>query len=114
MLDKPCSLVEIVLGFRGANCLHHQGDDGGISTSETSVNFYETTRRNIQEDSHLRFISNFYILFWLQEMGTHLSFSVFSPNLKCYLACNIVSLPSAFHCNFYVPHLSRGTKNTAW
>jgi hypothetical protein len=24
------------------------------STTETSVNFYETTRRNIPEDSHLR------------------------------------------------------------
>jgi hypothetical protein len=24
-----------------------------VSTSETSVNFYETTRRNISEDSHL-------------------------------------------------------------
>jgi hypothetical protein len=24
-----------------------------VSTSETSVNFYETTRRNIPEDSHL-------------------------------------------------------------
>jgi hypothetical protein len=24
-----------------------------VSTSETSVNFYETTRRNVQEDSHL-------------------------------------------------------------
>jgi hypothetical protein len=24
-----------------------------VSTSETSVNFYETTRRNILEDSHL-------------------------------------------------------------
>jgi hypothetical protein len=25
----------------------------GISTSETSVNIYQTTRRNIPEDSHL-------------------------------------------------------------
>jgi hypothetical protein len=43
----PCSLVEI--DFRGVYCSHHQGihrsDDGG--TSETSVNFYQTTRRNI-------------------------------------------------------------------
>jgi hypothetical protein len=27
------------------------------STSETSVNFYQTTRRNIPEDSHLHIIS---------------------------------------------------------
>jgi hypothetical protein len=32
----PCSLVE------------------AANTSETSVNFYETTRRNNPEDSHLR------------------------------------------------------------
>jgi hypothetical protein len=28
-------------------------DDGGVSTSETSVSFYDTTRRNIPENSHL-------------------------------------------------------------
>jgi hypothetical protein len=28
--------------------------DEGISTSETSVNFYQTTLRNIQDDSHLQ------------------------------------------------------------
>jgi hypothetical protein len=51
--------------FRGAYYLHHQGDDGGskylsnalmleaASTSETLVNFYQTTRRNNPEDSHL-------------------------------------------------------------
>jgi hypothetical protein len=44
----PCSLVEIDRRFRGASCLHHQGDqrpdDAG---SSTSVSFYQTTRRNI-------------------------------------------------------------------
>jgi hypothetical protein len=34
--------------FRGAYCLHHQGD-----TSRTSVNFYQTIRHNNPEDSHL-------------------------------------------------------------
>jgi hypothetical protein len=29
------------------------------STSETSVNFYQTTRRNIPEDSNLRFFFHF-------------------------------------------------------
>jgi hypothetical protein len=29
-------------------------DDGGVRTSETSANFYQTTRRKIPEDSHLR------------------------------------------------------------
>jgi hypothetical protein len=36
---------------------HHQGDEilmmEAASTSETSVNFYQTTRRNNPEDSHL-------------------------------------------------------------
>jgi hypothetical protein len=41
----PCSLVEIYRRFRGACPLHHQRD-------ESSVDFYQTTRRNITEDSH--------------------------------------------------------------
>jgi hypothetical protein len=54
----PCGLVEINRRFRGAYCLHYQAnpprpDDGAVSTSETSVNFYQTTRRNIPDDSHL-------------------------------------------------------------
>jgi hypothetical protein len=40
----PCSLVEIYRHFRGACCIHHQGDK--------SQN-YQTTRRNITGDSHL-------------------------------------------------------------
>jgi hypothetical protein len=45
----PCSLVEVY---------HRQGDDGRLmmeaaSTSEMSVNFYQTARRNNPEDSHL-------------------------------------------------------------
>jgi hypothetical protein len=47
----PCSLVEIYQRFRGPCCLHHQGDD---YSSETLVNFYQTTRRYNPEDSHLR------------------------------------------------------------
>jgi hypothetical protein len=37
--------------------LHHQGIAlmmEAPSTSETLVNFYQTTRRNIPEDNHLR------------------------------------------------------------
>jgi hypothetical protein len=56
----PCSLVEVYRRFRGAYCFHHQGDDNGVAnTSKTSVNFYQTTRRNILEDSHL-YICFFY------------------------------------------------------
>jgi hypothetical protein len=48
----PSSLVEVYRYFRGACCLHYQGDMvEAVSTSETSVNFHKTTRRNILEDS---------------------------------------------------------------
>jgi hypothetical protein len=40
----PCSLVDIDRRFRGAEA---------VSSSETSVNIDETTRRNIPEDNHL-------------------------------------------------------------
>jgi hypothetical protein len=42
---SPCSLVEIDRRY----CLMMEA----VSTSETSVSFYLTTRRNIQEDNHL-------------------------------------------------------------
>jgi hypothetical protein len=45
----PCSLVEIDRRFRGAYCLYHQGRVEAVSTSETSVNLYKATRRNILE-----------------------------------------------------------------
>jgi hypothetical protein len=41
-----CSLVETDWRFRGAYCLH-------LQSNETLVNFCQTTRRNIPEDSHL-------------------------------------------------------------
>jgi hypothetical protein len=54
----PYSLVEVYRRFRGACCLHHNGDEAALmmeaaSTSETLVNFCQTTRRNNPEDSHL-------------------------------------------------------------
>jgi hypothetical protein len=42
----PCSHVEIAQRFRAMMM-------EAVGTSETSVNFYQTTRRNIPEDSHL-------------------------------------------------------------
>jgi hypothetical protein len=55
---SPCGLVEVYQRFRGGFCLHHQGDERwaimeATSTSEKSVNFYQTTRCNNPEDSHL-------------------------------------------------------------
>jgi hypothetical protein len=71
----PCSLVDTDRRFRGAYCLHHQDEIltdvsevlttsiirsivlmmEAVSTSESSVSIYQTTRRNIPEDSHLHF-----------------------------------------------------------
>jgi hypothetical protein len=49
----PCSLEEVHRRFRGVCHLHHQGSSSIIApmieaarTSETSVNFYHTIRRN--------------------------------------------------------------------
>jgi hypothetical protein len=56
----PCSLVEGDRRFRSVYCLHHQGDEWlnalmmeAVRTSETSVNFYQTTRRDVPEGCHL-------------------------------------------------------------
>jgi hypothetical protein len=54
----PCSLVEVCLCFRG---VQHPSSGRWVtlmieaeSTSETSLNFYQTTRLNIPEDSHIQ------------------------------------------------------------
>jgi hypothetical protein len=56
-VDVTCSVVEVYRRFGGACCLHNQGFIALVmeaaSVSETSVNFYQTTRRNNPEDSHL-------------------------------------------------------------
>jgi hypothetical protein len=44
---EPCSLVEVDRRFIALTM-------EAVNTSETSVNFYETTRRNIPEGYHLR------------------------------------------------------------
>jgi hypothetical protein len=58
----PCSLLEIYQRFRGPCCVHHQGDDikfialmmEAARSSETLVNFYQTTQCYNPEDSHLQ------------------------------------------------------------
>jgi hypothetical protein len=51
-----CGLVEVYGRFKGTCCCLHHGDavmmEAAI-TSETSLNFYQTTRRYNPEDSHL-------------------------------------------------------------
>jgi hypothetical protein len=54
----PCSLVEVYQRLRGACCLHPSSTITALmmeaaSTSETSVNLYQTVQCNNQEDSHL-------------------------------------------------------------
>jgi hypothetical protein len=52
----PCGLVEVYRRLRDAFYLHHQGDPlmmEAASTTKTSVNFYQISRRNIPECSHL-------------------------------------------------------------
>jgi hypothetical protein len=44
-----CSVIEVYKFFRGKIALMK-----GVSTSETSGNFHETTRRRIPESCHLR------------------------------------------------------------
>jgi hypothetical protein len=48
-----CSLVEIDRSLRGAYYLAALMMDA-VRTSETSVSFYQMTRRNIAEDSNFR------------------------------------------------------------
>jgi 7-cyano-7-deazaguanine synthase in queuosine biosynthesis len=52
-IAELCSLVEVYWRFRGICCLHHQADEEAASTSEVSVNFYQTTWCYNPEDSHL-------------------------------------------------------------
>jgi hypothetical protein len=44
---EPCSLLEVYRRFRRALTME------AANTSGTSVNFYQTTLRNIPEDTHL-------------------------------------------------------------
>jgi hypothetical protein len=51
---EPCSPVEVYRRFRGVHFFHNQDVIAlvlqAINTSETSVNFYRTTRCNFSED----------------------------------------------------------------
>jgi hypothetical protein len=52
----PCGLAEIDRRFRGPYFIIRAMVMETISTSETSVNFYQTTRLNIPEDHRLQFL----------------------------------------------------------
>jgi hypothetical protein len=83
------SLVETDQRFKRTHCVHHQDDEH----SETSLNFHETTKRNILEDSHLQttvldlcldgHIIRFHLLFQLLILMTN-NMSVYTFG-KCLL-----------------------------
>jgi hypothetical protein len=50
---EPYSLVDTDQQFSLTYCLYHQGGDGGKSSSKRLVSFYQTTRCNIPDNSHL-------------------------------------------------------------
>jgi hypothetical protein len=64
----PCSLVKFtdvsealaasIIKAVSAECLMMEG----VSTSKTSVNFYQTRQRNSPEDSHLQSLLNLIII----------------------------------------------------
>jgi hypothetical protein len=65
-----CSLVEVYRCFRGACCLAAVVlTIKAASTSETSVNFYRTIRRNIPEDSHIHTHIHFHTHTWEPEIS---------------------------------------------
>jgi hypothetical protein len=70
--DKaPCSLVEADGRFKSGHCLQHPAVTmEALCTFETSVNFYESTRRSIPENCNLR-------IFWKFIFGALLKFYTF-------------------------------------
>jgi hypothetical protein len=52
---EPCRLVWVYRRFTGLYCLHHQGDEEAVQTSETSVNSHQSTRLYNPQDSCLKF-----------------------------------------------------------
>jgi hypothetical protein len=57
----PCSLVDVYRRFRGICCLHQIAlMMEAARTSETFINFYQTTRRYNPEDSGLRWNDDYY------------------------------------------------------
>jgi hypothetical protein len=86
----PCYLIDVYRRLKGSCCLHHQGDHllialmmEAASTSEKSVNFYQTTRCNNPEDSHLRT-------------------RCYRENLKSHILTFIANFCKSFYCCSFV------------
>jgi hypothetical protein len=89
----PCSLVEIYQRFRGHRSRAIALMMEAASTSETLVNFYQTTRRHIQEDSHLHVPIYMYVcifIYWTKETEKQ---GVYLEKIKLCLQAS---------CNYFV------------
>jgi hypothetical protein len=78
----PCSLV-VYRRFRGVCCLNHPTHhpvDGGTSTSKTLINFYQNTRRNNPEDSHLRTVNSFILRMSVENVS---EIALYSLTVNC-------------------------------
>jgi hypothetical protein len=62
---SPCSLVEV---YRGSITRAIAPMMEAASTSEKSVNFYQTTRRNNPEDSHLHTTCGLSPVYFIYEL----------------------------------------------
>jgi hypothetical protein len=96
----PCRLVEVYRRFRDACCFHLQSLFAlmmeAASTSETSVNSYQTTRRNIPEDIHLHIA---FVRIW--SLAKSLTSSVIS-DLSGWLTCKFSSSSTAKSFLFFL------------
>jgi hypothetical protein len=81
----PCNLVEADRRFRSVYLLHQ-----AVCTSETSVNFNETTRRYIPDDYHLHT--------GIREKLKCNIFVVLSPNSRLYTLHIIEPYPWIYFC----------------
>jgi hypothetical protein len=76
-----CSLVEVYRRFRGAFCLHYEGNEAA-STSEKSVNFYETMIRCNSEDSHFKSLTSIKLMVDQSNLKKKRVFSLQIPTQK--------------------------------
>jgi hypothetical protein len=87
----PCSLVQAYRHFRGACCLHHQGDH-----PEMSVNFYQTTWRTNPEDSHLHTCCH-------ENLKSHLWFLFIAPfPCICMNICHIKTFQIKLKISYHI------------
>jgi hypothetical protein len=49
----PCNVTEALRRVTGAYCFREDDEENAVSTSETSVNLYQTTGRNMPQNSYL-------------------------------------------------------------